>query len=52
MKNTTRSNVYVSMAALTLTAAVVIPAAAQQRFPSRVRSKGVTPPHRAPPPPR
>jgi hypothetical protein len=40
MKNTTRSNVYVSMAALILTAAVVIPAAAQQRVPFKGTFQG------------
>jgi hypothetical protein len=40
MKNTTRSNVYVSMAALILAAAVVIPAAAQQLVPFKGTFQG------------
>jgi hypothetical protein len=40
MKNTTRSNVYVSMTALILTAAVVIPAAAQHRVPFKGTFQG------------
>ena len=40
MKNTTRSNVYVSMAALILTAAIVSPAAAPQRVPFKGTFQG------------
>ena len=40
MKNATRSNVYVSMAAMMLMAAVVIPAAAQQRVPFKGTFQG------------
>jgi hypothetical protein len=40
MKNTTRSHVYVSLAALILTVAVVIPAAAQQLVPFKGTFQG------------
>ncbi len=40
MKNTTRTNVYVAMAALMLTAAVVVPEAAQQRVPFKGTFQG------------
>ncbi len=47
MKNTTRSNIYLSMAAMIMTAALAIPAAAQNQVPFKGTFQGsdaVTPP--------
>src|SRR5438105_140069 len=40
MKNITRSNIYVSMAAMILTAALAVPAAAQQQVPFKGTIQG------------
>ena len=40
MKNTTRSNVYLPMAAMILTAALAVPAAAQQQVPFKGTLQG------------
>src|SRR5262249_20053002 len=41
MKNTTRSNIYLPMAAMILTAALALPAAAQQKVPFKGTFQGI-----------